>query len=367
MTRVEPGFSNPDQVQLVYVSDPGPNADQTLRTQRAIVAAVAAIPGVTAVGYSDLAPIGTDNRGNDTVLTVEASKPVPGQPRPLRRFQFISPEYFRTLGTPIVAGRDVEWADLEERRQVAFVSATLARQEWGSPTAALGKRVQVTPADPWREVVGVIGDVRDDGMDRPAPPIVYFPARVDRFWGTPAIAFGNVTLAIRSPRAGTDAFVREIERAVSGVNADVPVAQIRRLADVYRASLARTSFTLTLLLIAGAMGLLLGVIGIYGVVAYSVLQRKREIGIRLALGARPGQVTGLFLRRGVVLACIGGVSGIVAASMLTRVMSSLLVGVSSVDPLTYAAVASVVLFVVIASAYAAARRTMRRDAADALR
>jgi putative ABC transport system permease protein len=367
LTRVEPGFANPEEVQLVSITAGGSDPDQTTRTQHAIVDALAAIPGVTSVGFGDRSPLGADNRGGDTVLTVEGSTRVEGQPRPLRRFQFISPAYFRTLGTPIVTGRELEWRDLDERRQVAIVSAGLAREEWGSAAGALGKRVQVTPADPWREIVGVAGDLRDNGMHEPAPPIIYFPARVDRFWGAPQISFGAVTFAVRSTRAGSESLLREIEQSVSRVNASLPVSQIRRLSDVYRASLARTSFTLTMLLIAGAMGLLLGVIGIYGVVAYGVSQRTREIGIRLALGAQPPEVTRLFIRRGVALASIGLVAGLIAAFPVTRLMSSLLVGVSPVDPLTYGAVAAIVLTVVTGAAYVPARRAARRGPIDALR
>lgn len=371
LTRVEPGFVRPEEVQLVYVAGRLPDPDQTARTQRDIIGAIAAIPGVTSVSFNDRAPLGADNRGSDTVLTVEGSISPRvfssgGQPRPLRRFEFISPAYFQVLGTPILAGRDLTWADLDGTRHVAIVSAELARQEWGSAAAALGKRVQVSPADAWREVVGVAGDVRDNGLHEPAPPIIYFPARVARFCGTPTIAIGNGTFLVRSSRAGSESFLREIEQAVAGVNASLPVSQGRRLSDVYRASLARTSFTLTLLLVAGAMGLLLGVIGIYGVVAHGVSQRTREIGIRLALGAQPGEVTRLFLGRGLALASVGLVAGLVAASTLTRFMSSVLVGVSPLDPLTYVAVAAVVLIVVTGAAYVPARRATRSAASQTL-
>jgi predicted permease len=367
--RVDPGFVRPDEVQLAFVPVNNADPDQTTRIQHDIVDAIAAIPGVASVSFGDRAPLGADNRGGDTVLTVDGSTSprVEGQPRPLRRFEFVSPAYFRTLGTPILVGREFTWTDLVDGRQVTIVSAELARQEWGTAAVALGKRVQITPADPWREVIGVAGDVRDNGMQQPAPPIVYFPARVDRFWGSPRIAFGNVTFAIRSSRAASESFIREIEGAVSRVNASLPVSQIRRLSDVYRASLARTAFTLTMLLVAGTMGLLLGVIGIYGVVAYGVSERTREIGIRLALGAQPGDVTRLFLRRGLALAAVGVAAGMVTASALTRLMSSLLCGVSPLDPLTYGVVGSIVLLVVTGAAYIPARRAARRGPIDALR
>lgn len=368
LTHIEPGFVRPEEVQLLYVAGRLADPDLTTQTQRNIIEAIAAIPGVASVSFNDRAPLGPDNQGSDTVLTAEGSivPRVEGQPRPLRRFEFITPGYFQVLGTPMLAGRDLTWADLDGHRHVAIVSAELARQEWGSTAAAIGKRVQVTPADAWREVVGVAGDVRDNGLHEPAPPIVYFPARVGRFWGAPVMTFANGTYLVRSPRAGTEQLLREIDRAVAGVNPNVPISQTRRLSDVYRGSLARTSFTMTLLLVAGAMGLLLGVIGIYGVVAHGVAQRTREIGIRLALGAKPAEITRLFLRRGFALASTGLVAGLLAAVLLTRFMTAVLAGVSPLDALTYVAVALVVLMVATAAAYVPARRATRRSRTQTL-
>ena len=369
LAAVEPGFSRPEEVQLVYIAGSQQDPAQTLEMQRRLVSALASIPGVLSAGFGDRAPLEITNRRADTVLTVEApAKPrVEGEPRPLRRFEFISPGFFQSLGTPILAGRDFGWTDLDKARQVTIVSAELARQEWGSSAAALGKRVRITPADPWRDVVGVAGDLRDNGMQEAPPAIVYFPARVQNFWGAAGMAFGNGTFLIRTSRAGTDSLIREIERVVAGVDKNLPVSQVRRLSDVYRASLARTSFTLKLLLLAGSLGLLLGVIGIYGVVAYSVSQRTREVGIRLALGAQRGEVTRMFLRRGIALASIGLVSGVLIAMLVTRLMSSLLFGVSPVDPLTYVVVASIVLAVVTCAAYIPARRSTRDGCVEALR
>ena len=369
LSRVEPGFTRAEEVQLVYVPGAQPDPGRATQALHDISDAIGAIPGVTAVGFGDRPPLGDTNRRADTVLTVEASTQprIDGQPRPLRRFEFITPPYFKALGVPMLTGREFDWTDLDKGRQVAIVSAELARQEWGGVPAALGKRVQITPADPWREVVGVAGDIRDNGMRDEAPAIIYFPSRVQHFWGAPDMAFGNGTFAIRSSRAGTDSFIQDIEHAVARVNANLPVSQVRRLSDVYRASMARTSFTLTLLLVAGGLGLLLGVIGIYGVIAYTVTLRTREVGIRLALGAQRGEVTGLFLRRGILLAVAGLVAGVIAAVTVTRLMSSLLFGVSPLDPSTYAVVALTVLTVVTFAAYVPARRAARRGCVDALR
>lgn len=190
---------------------------------------------------------------------------------------------------------------------------------------------------------------------------------MDHFWGAPTMGFRDATFLIRSRRAGSESFLREIQAGVWSVNANLPLAQIRTLADAYRRSLARTSFALTLLVLAGAMGLLLGFIGIYGVIAYGVSQRTRETGIRLALGAQPGELRGMFVRSAMILAAVGAAAGLAIAMVLTRAMSSLLFGVNPVDPLTYAAVTSIVLATARLAAYLPARRATSHGPIDALR
>jgi predicted permease len=367
LNHVDPGFAQAESIQLVEIDASRPDPERTTRTQQAIVDRIAAIPGVTSAAFGDLAPLGANNSGNDTVLTVDRSVFADTQPRPLRRFEFISPGLFHTLGTPLVAGREFTWTDLYDRRRVALVSERLARDEWGTAADALGRRVRAAPSDPWREIVGVIGDLHDDGPGRPAPPIVYFPALMNEFWGTPVVSFGSVTFAIRTSRAGSESLLKDIQQAVSDVDPDIAAAQVRTLADDYHRMLAQTSFTLTMLLLAGAMGLLLGFIGIYGVIAYDVARRTREIGIRVALGASAGGLIRMFVRHGVTLATIGVVTGAVAALVTSRVLSSLLFGVGPLDPWTYAVVVSLVLVVAATASYLPARRTTAREAIDALK
>ena len=367
--RVDPGFARPEQVQLAHVAIPfaGIENDHAARMQRAILDRIRQVPGVTAAGFADVAPL-SGGEFSDTILFTDGGRTYPeGQARPLRRFEFISPGLFEALGTPLVAGRDLTWDDLHGKRMVALVSAGLARDDWGSPAAALGKRVRAAPSDPWREIVGVVGDVHDNGVDRPAPPIVYFPALMDRFWGQATVSFRDATFLIRSSRAGTESFVREVQAAVWAVNADLPVADIRTLADAYRRTLARTSLTLALLVMAGAMGLLLGFIGIYGVIAYGVSQRAREIGIRLALGAKPAELSGMFVRGAMRLAAAGAALGVAGAFAATRVMSSLLFGVSPADPATYLVVTAIVLATAMLAAYLPARRAASHEPIAALR
>jgi predicted permease len=369
LTLVDPGFTRPEEIQMVHLAiAPAETGDpeRVTRMQQEIADRIAAIPAVVSVAFADRAPLAGGN-ASDTVLLVDGQGTVEARARPLRRFEFISPALFRTLGTPIVAGRDLTWEDLYGKRMVALVSASLAREDWGSPAAALGQRVRASPDDQWRAIVGVVGDLRDDGPSRPPPPIVYFPALMDGFWSTPTLSFPSVTFIVRSPNAGRESFVRDLEQAVWGVNSNVPLAQVRTLADGYRASLARTAFMLATLAIASLLGLLLGAIGIYGVIAYSVSQRRREIGIRVALGAPVAALKRMFVRQGMVLAGTGALGGLVAASALTRWMSSVLFGVSPVDAATYAVVTSILIGAAALAAYVPARRSTRVDPVEALR
>ena len=172
---------------------------------------------------------------------------------------------------------------------------------------------------------------------------------------------------IRSERAGTESFLNEIRAAVWSVNSNLPLASVRTMQEVYDKSVARTSFTLVMLGIAGAMALVLGIIGIYGVMSYTVSQRKREIGIRLALGAQGGDVLQMVLRQGAKLALMGVAIGIGAAFALTRLMTNLLFGVTAHDPLTFVAVAVLLILVVLVACYIPARRATLIDPSVALR
>jgi ABC-type antimicrobial peptide transport system permease subunit len=183
----------------------------------------------------------------------------------------------------------------------------------------------------------------------------------------PAQPIREVTFVIRSERVGTQSFLNEVRQAVWSVNGNLPVAAVRTMEDVYGKSVARTSFTLVMLGIAGAMALTLGMIGIYGVISFMVLQRRREIGIRLALGAQRGNVLGMMLRQGANMALAGVAIGIVAALGLTRLMASLLFGVTARDPLTFGAVVVVLMMIALLACYIPARRATKVDPMVALR
>jgi len=242
----------------------------------------------------------------------------------------------------------------------------MAREMWGEPAAALGKQVRDNANSPWREIVGVVADVYDNGMQEKAPSFAYWPALMDNFWGPTRVQQSGAFL-VRTNRAATESFLTEARQAVWSVDPSLPIFQVRTLQDLYNQSLARTSFTLVLLAIAGAMALALGIVGIYGVIAYAVTQRTREIGIRMALGAEPTDVRQMFVRHGLLLAGVGAIVGLGVAAGLTRLMSTLLFGVKALDPLTYLGVAAILIAAAALASYIPARRATKVDPLEALR
>jgi putative ABC transport system permease protein len=250
---------------------------------------------------------------------------------------------------------------------VAIVSQNLAREMWGGASAAIGKRIrQGYKNDPWREIVGVVADVYDNGVQAKAPAFAYWPAMMESFGDDPVSATRFAVFLIRTKRAATESFLTEARQAIWSVDANLPVFRVRTLKDLYDQSMARTSFTLVMLVIAGGMALLLGIVGIYGVIGYAVSQRMREIGIRVALGAQASELQRMFVREG-LLAGIGAALGMIVAAGLTRLMSSLLFGITALDPLTYATVPVFLLAAAALASYVPARRATTVNPVEALR
>jgi predicted permease len=366
LRTVEPGFTDPQHSQLMRVSIPDtliPEAERVTRTHRAILDSLAAIPGVKSAAFASQMPMeGFDSAWNemwaeDKVYSADFTAP-------LRLFKDISPGFLQTAGTRLVAGREMNWSEVYALRPVVLVSENLARDIWGTPSAAIGKHLRESPSQPWNEVIGVVQDVYEKGVQERAPETVYWPVLFQSRYAPPA---RTVTFIIRSDRAGTEGFLNEVRQAVWSVNPNLPLASVRTMQEVYGKSLARTSFTLVMLGIAGTMALTLGIIGIYGAISYTVSQRQREIGIRLALGAQRGDVLQMVLRQGAKLALIGVVIGMCAAFGLTRLMNNLLFGVTAYDPVTFAAVAVLLILVALLACYIPARRAMLVDPIVALR
>jgi predicted permease len=370
MRKVQPGFTDARTLQVLRITVPDslvPEAERVARLQNTVADKLATIQGVKSVAIGSSMPLEGYEAGWDEIMAEGQSYREDEIP-PMRLYKYVAPGFFATAGTRMIAGRDITWPDIYELRPVVLLSAGLARELWGSPQAAIGKRVHEFAKAPWAEVIGVVEDVRENGVQVPAPETVYWPTFLPaQYGGTGLDVTRNTTFVIRSDRAGSQGFVEEVRQAVWSVNANLPVASVQTMQDVYDKSVARTSFTLVMLGIAGAMSITLGVVGIYGVISYTVSQRRREIGIRLALGAQRENVMNMVLGSGARMALTGVAIGVVVALGLTRWMSSLLFGVSAHDPLTYALVALLLFVVALAACWIPARRATRVDPMVALR
>lgn len=370
LRSVEPGFTDPDHIQTFTITIPATmigESERVTRMQHEVLETIVAIPSVASAAFTTRVPMGSDR--SSTALRVEGIAD-DGLTPPNRQVKIVSPGLFRTLGISLVAGRDFTWTDVYEKRPVAIISENLARELFGSSTAALAKRVReyYDTTAPWLEIVGVAGNVLDDGADRPAPATIYWPAQPDeRLLSMSGYQSRRVTVAVRTQRAGTQDMASQLREAVWSVSGTLPLAQLRTLDAVYDRSMARTAFTLVMLAIGGVMALLLGTSGTYGVVAYAVSRRRREIGIRIALGAQPADIRRLFMQRGLVVAATGVAIGLAIAAGVTRLMQALLFGIDSLDPLTFAATSLVLAGAAVLASYLPARSAAALDPVETLR
>jgi Acidobacterial duplicated orphan permease len=366
LRRVDPGFSDPSNLQTLRIAIPDSlvaDPQMVVRMENNIADKLAAIPGVSSVGFAQTLPM--ENAGHGWNLIYLEGKTYAGDP-PIRYYNYVSPGYLQTIGTQLLAGRDFTWNENYEQLPRVIVSENLAREEWGSVSAAIGKRMREAPATPWYEVIGVVKDVRYDGVNERAPAVIYWPLISTTPWmgkTTPR----SVGFTIRSDRAGTETFLNQVQQAVWSVNANLPTASPRTMQVIYSKSMARTSFTLVMLGFAASMALTLGIIGIYGVISYSVSRRTREIGIRLALGAQKAELRWMFVRSALALTGVGIVIGLAAATAIARLMRTLLFGVSPLDPFSFAVVPVVLALAAALASYLPARRAAAVNPVDALK
>ncbi|HKR95803.1 MAG TPA: FtsX-like permease family protein, partial [Candidatus Angelobacter sp.] len=368
LTKVQPGFTGPDEVQLFTIDIPKtevPDDQNVPRKFEEIMRKIEVVPSVASIGISSSVPL--DGNGSFDPVFAEDHTYRPGELPTIRRFKWISPGFLKTMGTPLVVGRDFTWTDIYNLNPVALVSENLARELWHDPSAALGKRIRVGSTDDWREVIGVVTDVYDDGLNKPPSSVAYWPLMMRNFEGQSISTRRELSFALRTPLAGTESLMKEVRQAVWSVDPNLPLAAVRTEDYYYRSSMARTSFTLLMLGVAGVMALLLGTVGIYGVIAYSVSQRTREIGIRMALGAQRQELTGMFVRHGLLLTVIGVAFGLLGAFLSMRFLSTLLFGVKPVDLMTYSGVSIGLLITAFLASYLPSRRAATVDPVEALR
>jgi predicted permease len=369
LSNVAPGFADARHLQTTRTSIPAtlvPDAERVTRMQQEIATKLAALPGVASAAFIDEMPMEDFGSSWDEVFA--EGKKFPGEAAPLRLFKYVSPGFFHTAGTRLLAGRELSWQDIYTQRPVVLISENLAREFWGTPAAAVGKHLRELDTMPWHEVVGVVENTHENGVDKDAPAIVYWRPLMKYLYAEKQLqAIRTLTFILRSDRAGTESLTREVQQAVWSVEPDLPVASVRTMQDVYDRSLSRTSFTLTMLGIAAGMAVVIALVGIYGVISYAVSQRRREIGIRLALGAQQRELKKTFVRSGLALALAGLGIGLIASLAVTRLMTSLLFGISPFDPLTYLATAVILAFAATLASYIPARRAAMVDPVESLK
>jgi predicted permease len=368
LTKVNPGFTRPAELQTFRISIPETQVkepERVVRMEEELLHKIEAIPGASSVSIGTVIPM-VEGGWHDPIF-VEGRTYTEGHLPPLSRFKFVSPGFLGTMGIPLIAGRELTWTDTYNKLHVAMVSENIAREYWHDASEALGKRIRVGTNDEWREIVGVVGDVHDDGVNQQPPTSVYWPLLQDHFEGDDVSVRRDVAFVIRSSRAGSERFLKDVREALWSVNANLPLASVHTVDYYYRKSLARTSFTLIMLGVAGSMALLLGVVGIYGVIAYSVSQRTREIGIRMALGAQKQKLTRMFVSQGLLLTGIGVACGLMGAIISMRLLSALLFNVKPVDPITYGAASLGLLATAWLASYLPSRRAATVDPVEALR
>jgi predicted permease len=367
LTAVNPGFAKPSEVQTfrVYIPDARvPDPERVVHIEQEVSEKIQAIPGISAVGVSRNLPMDGDGWG--VGCGAKGRTYGPSQPLPRCRLGFFGAGFLKTLGIPLLAGRAFTWSDAYNELPVAIVSENLARELWHDPATAVGK--QIIMGGPPREVLGVLGDVHQDGVDKEPPRTLYLPMLVDQIYGLTSMGVRrDMAFAIRSTRAGSESLMKEVREAVWSVEPDLPLAAVHTLDHYYRKSMARTSFILVMLSLAGGMALLLGAIGLYGVIAYSTSQRTHEIGIRMALGAQRGATLRLVMGQGMNLTLLGITIGVPASLALTRFLQSLLFGIKPTDPVTFVGVVLLLGLVALLACYLPVQRAMRVDPVVVLR
>jgi len=360
---VDPGF-RPDGVLTFSLTLPQtdyPTASRSAAFWRQLVERIGAIPGVqSAASTSDL-PLGSGI--NNGAIYIDDHPAVEGSVPPVTERKYISPTYFETLGISRLQGRTLEATDAADGFRAVVVNRSFA-QHWWPAGNALGHRIRESPNDPWYEIVGIVGDTRFRSLEQPPSDEVYFPVLA----GSVDSMRSPHSMAITIRTSGNPTTLTSVVRkTVWSVDPRLPITHMETLRSLVNGSMARTTFALVMLGIAAFVALLLGMVGIYGVISYMVGQRRREIGVRMALGAQPYEVRALMIKKGLKLAMIGAVVGLIGALALSRVVRTLLYGVSATDPITYGVVAAMILCMAVLASYVPSRRASMIDPLEVLR
>jgi predicted permease len=358
LRQVDPGF-RVEQVVAAEVPMPSFSGDSLVRARQyydAVVERVRAIPRVRSAAAASLVPFG-GRSGTGPIETETHPTPAGGVP-PTVEMATVTPEYFRTMGIPLLAGRGFESTDREGSPNVVLVDAVAARALWPAEEA-VGKRVRYVWRSDWMTVVGVTGAVKRDGLGVAERPSLYLPMQQALFPST-------MQLVVRA-EGDAASLAPSLRAAVAAVDRNVPVSHIRALRELVSASAARPRFTMTLLGVFATVALLLGAVGIYGVIACAVAQRTREMGVRMALGANGSDVLTMVLRKGATLAAVGAAIGLLGALAGSRLLAGMLYGVTPSDPAVLVAVPVLLVGVALVASFVPAWRAAHVDPLSAMR
>jgi putative ABC transport system permease protein len=316
------------------------------------------LPGVQAVGATT--SILLEKLPNSSTFSIEGRPVEPQGQRLELPYDAVSPDYFRTMGVAVLRGREFTEQDTSDSPPVAVINETMAKRYWPDDDP-IGKRFKFGDPDnkdPWINIVGVVRDTRRQGLDA--------PIRIESFMTHSQYTARSMSIVVRAP-GDHPALAAAVRDSIWSLDKDLPVPEISTVDRLLSESMSQRRLSLVLLATFAGVALILAAIGIYGVISYSVHQRSHEMGIRLAMGAQSVDLIKLVLKRGVMLAAIGVGLGLGGAVILTRLMSSLLFGVSATDPWTFAVIALLLAGVALLATYIPARRATKVDPMIALR
>jgi predicted permease len=366
LMSVDPGY-RVDHVLTVPIDLPRaryPDADRVITFYRELSHSVAALPGVTATGGVAGVPL-VAQRG-DLGINIEGRPVAPGEQRRRADWQVVTPGYFKAIGMRLIRGRAIEETDLETTPGVVVINETLARKYWPNDEP-IGKRFKLGGgAGPGMvTIVGVVADVRQSSLAATPEPEMYLAHTQFRFWGGGGI-LSSLNLVLRTSGEPA-ALARVVRGEIAALDAQLPVGEFRTMEQVRGESVSQPRFLMFLFSTFSMVALAIAVIGIYGVIAYGVAQRRKEIGIRVALGARPSSVAGMVVRQGMGLAGVGIAVGLVLAFALTRFLAGFLFAVTPTDPITMAVVVTALGVAALLASFIPARRATRTDPVEVLR
>lgn len=365
---VKPGF-DPQNVSTLWLSLPRSryvNDSATARFYAQLMDRVSALPGVQDAGVTSRLPLTSNGMNQNPFYPEDDPTSFVNKIPPLQIFTTTDGGYFKAMGIPLIAGRVFDRLGVQ-RGSEAIISRKTAEQFWKDSTGqrALGKRFRDLPGGPLYTIIGVVGNARDTALATPPSPTVYFPQAVD---ANPNFSQAARTMAVVVRSAADPASVtRAVQRVVRELDPTLPTFDVRSMRAVFSASMAQLTFTMLILGSAAGVTLLLGAIGLYGVMAYAVTLRTRELGVRIALGAQPRSVAAMITKQGIALTAVGVAVGLALFTLAAGFLRSFLFGVAASDPATLIGASLLLVGIAGLASWVPARRAARVDPAEALR